>query len=221
MKMKVMLGLVAVSLLASCGLFKTTVQLPDTRANANRPVGGGALGIDSKGIPLSLSRTGLVAQVVVITNTVSGTFADPTEQNVKDAFTRVSQWGATQDMPTAMLSGTQCPNVINITNAAFSVTISDSANQPGVTFSATIPAIVFTAITAGSCEYNATIGGSLASISYVLEGEKLAKLKTILSNDIQNTAVLTSSFTNDSAVAGRTLEIKFGGSSSYVVAVVF
>ena len=72
MKMKVMLGLAAVSLLASCGLIKTPqLVLQDTKATVTpgSGVGGGALGIDGgKGAPMDLSKGNLVLSMSFVQN---------------------------------------------------------------------------------------------------------------------------------------------------------
>ncbi len=226
MKMKVMLGLVAVSLLASCGLIKTPpIVLQDTTKTPNPTVGGGALGIDSKGSPLDLSKGGIALQGtkngVVI---ASGTFADVTDQQVKDNIARLSEWGYTQTMPTATLSGANCPASFAMTSVSFTATLSDAGGTAGATRSASattsVASINFAAQSTGSCTYNATVNGAAAAISGILLGTELATLGQIIINGGPNAASLTGTYTTPDALAGRTLTINFGGSSSYVIATI-
>jgi hypothetical protein len=226
MKMKVMLGLAAVSLLASCGLIKTPpIVLQDTTKTPNPTVGGGALGIDGKGAPLDLSRGGITLQGtktgVVI---ASGTFADVTDTQVTNNITRLTEWGYTQTMPTATLSGANCPASFAMTNVSFTATLSDAGGTGGVTRSAaattSVPLVSFAAQSAGSCTYNATVSGAAAAITGVLLGTDLTTLGQIITTGGANTASLTGTYTTPDTVAGRTLTINFGGSSSYVIATI-
>ena len=226
MKMKVMLGLAAVSLLASCGLIKTPpIVLQDTTKTPNPTVGGGALGIDGKGAPLDLSKGGIALQGtktgVVI---ASGSFADATDQQVKDNISRLAEWGYTQTMPTATLSGTNCPASFAMTNVSFTATLSDAGGTAGATRSASattgVASISFAAQSAGSCTYNATVNGAAAAITGILIGADLTTLGQIITTGGANTASLTGTYTTPDTVANRTLTINFGGSSSYVIATI-
>ncbi len=227
MKTNMMLGLVAISLLASCGILKTPpISLQDTKATVTpgSGVGGGALGIDGgKTSPLALSRGGLTVQGVnPVTQVASGTFADLTQADLLSNLSKLSEWGATQNMPTATLSavsGTACPASFNVTDISFTVKISDPANTTGVSKTVVIPQIGFAATAAGSCTYNASIGAAVAAISLSISGTDLVTFGTIITSGGLNTVTLNAGYTtNDPAVSGRNLVVNFGGSSSYIIA---
>jgi hypothetical protein len=229
MKTKLMLGLAAVSLLASCGLIKTQeIKLQDTTASVmpGSQVGGGALGIDGgKGAPLDLSKGGLVLQGTQSNVTVAtGSFADVTNTDLISNLQRLSEWGATQTMPTASLSGTDCANIASfgVTGISFTLKISDPANTTGVTQSVNVPNLNFTRV-GTTCNYNATFAttGSPAAIAIKIAGQALATFGSIITSGGLNTVTLTSSYTtSDTNLTGRNLVVNFGGSSSYIIATV-
>ncbi|MFN3266760.1 MAG: hypothetical protein ACK41E_07970 [Deinococcales bacterium] len=226
MKVNYMLGLVAVSLLASCGLVKTTIPIGTDTRKAVVPgsgVGGGALGIDGKGAPLDLSKGNLLTQGVN-TNKVlaSGNLPDITDQTIRNNISRLSEWGFSQDAPSAVLSGTDCPASFSATDTSFTATISDTLGQTARTASATIPVgtIVFAAKTANSCEYNVTVNNAPLVLLSVLSNNQIKTLGEILTSGSTNTGELKGSFTVPASVEGRTLTIQLGGSSSYVVVTV-
>jgi hypothetical protein len=233
MKAKLMLGLAGVALLASCGLIKTppiTIQDTTKTVTPGSGSGGGALGIDGKGAPLSLVNKALVLQAANTNITISsGTFEDVTDQQVRDNVARLAEWGFTQTMPQASLSGANCPASFSITGtasatspASFTATISDSLNGTARSASTTVNVgpIVFTAVSNGSCDYNATVAGLAATLSGVLTGADLATLGAIITTGGTNTGTLKGTFNVPASVEGRTLTLKFGGSSSYVVATI-
>jgi hypothetical protein len=224
MKTNMMLSLVAISLLASCGQIKTPpISLQDTKATVTpgSGVGGGALGIDGgKGAPLSLSRGGLTVQGVnPVTQVASGSFADLTQPDLLNNLSKLAEWGATQNMPTATLSGTACPASFNVTDISFTVKVTDPANTTGVSKTVVIPQIGLAATAAGSCEYNASIGAAVAAVNVSISGADLTTFGTIITSGGLNTVTLNAGYTtNDPAVTGRTLVVNFGGSSSYIIA---
>jgi hypothetical protein len=229
MKVKLMLGLAAVSLLASCGLIKTPqIVLQDTTKTVTpgSEVGGGAFGIDGgKGAPLDLSKGGLVLQGVQTNKPIaSGTFADLTNSDLLSNLQRLSEWGATQTMPTASLSGTDCANIpsFSVTGISFTLKISDPANTAGVSQTVTVPNLNFTRI-GTTCNYNATAAttGSPAAIAITIAGQALSTFGTIITSGGLNTAALTASYsTSDTNLNGRNLTVNFGGSTSYIIATV-
>jgi hypothetical protein len=229
MKTKLMLGLAAVSLLASCGLIKTPeIKLQDTTASVTpgSQVGGGALGIDGgKGAPLDLSKGGLVLQGAQTNVPVaSGTFADVTNSDLLSNLAKLSEWGATQTMPTATLSGTDCANIatFSVTGISFTLKVTDPANSTGVSQTINVPNLNFTRVGA-TCNYNATLTttGSPAAIAIKIAGQALVTFGNIITSGGLNTVTLTSSYTtSDTNLTGRNLVVNFGGSSSYIIATV-
>jgi hypothetical protein len=229
MKTKLMLGLAAVSLLASCGLIKTPqIVLQDTTKTVTpgSAVGGGALGIDGgKGAPLDLSKGGLVLQGTKTNVTIaSGSFADLTNNDLISNLQRLSEWGATQTMPTATLSGTDCANIatFSVTGISFTLKIADPANTTGVSQTVNVPNLNFTRI-GTTCDYNATFAttGSPAAIAVSIAGQSLTTFGTIITSGGLNTVTLSGSYsTSDTNLTGRNLVVNFGGSSSYIVATI-
>ena len=221
---KLMLGLVAVSLLASCGAIKTTVSLQDSKGTVTpgNNVGGGAIGIDGKGAPLSLSKGGLVLQAVNTDRPIaSGDFGDTTDAQVVANIGRLAEWGFSQDAPKAVLSGVACPDTFDLTGVSFTTTISDTSPAPVAPRSVSITtspiSMSFKATSTGVCTYDAKIGGAVAAIGGLLAGEQLITLGKIITTGSINKGSLTGTFTAPTSVEGRTLTINFGGSSSYAI----
>jgi hypothetical protein len=204
MKTKLMLGLAAVSLLASCGLIKTPqIVLQDTTKTVTpgSQVGGGALGIDGgKGAPHDVTNTEL-------TNNLA----------------RLDEWGASQDIPSATLSGTDCSNIpsFTVTGISFMVTVTDAANSIGVTQAASSPDLIFTRGT--GCNYTSeTVTKSKAVIALAIKGAALSTFSSIIAQGGVNTATVKASYTtSDANLTGRSMVVNFGGSTSYIVANIF
>jgi hypothetical protein len=235
MKVKLMLGLAAVSLLASCGLIKTPpIELQNTKANVPNPGGGvvgtgGALGIDGgKGAPLDLSKGGLVLQGLNTDKPVFSTQGDDsTSKELADNITRLVEWGFSQDVPTADLSGTDCPPSFTVTQNSFTLTVSDnpSSGPRSVSKTVVLPDLTFTLKTnsANPCVYEITNAGGKFALVGKFDGAELASFGKILLKDGVNTPnsfAVKATFNSPALVSTRTLSFNFGGSSSYIIATV-
>lgn len=231
MKMKFMLGLAAVSLLASCGGIKTDKIAIGTDTTgtvvAGSGVGGGALGIDGKGAPLSLSKDRILVQGVNSNVTIaSGTFPDDTTPDTVNNISRLAEWGATQTMPLATLTpkqGGDCPANFSLSAVSFTLKVTDPANTTGV--SATVgPFDLNFAKKATACDYDVTIANisGPAAISFVLAAQKATDFGKILTSGGTNTVTLTGTYTSDANISGpgASLQMKFGGSKQYIVATI-
>jgi hypothetical protein len=234
MKIKVMLGLAAVSLLASCGAIKTPqIELQNSKATvtpgSNGNGSGGALGIDGgKGAPLSLSKGGLVLQGTQTNKAIisNATFNDSSSKDLIDNLSKLAEWGFSQDMPTADLTGVaNCPDTFSMTNASFTVVISDAPTSGARSVSKTVAVPTLTFTKATGCNYNATIAGGKAALASAISGTDLVTFGQIITQvapnpNTVNTVNLTGTYTTDDTVAGGSLVINFGGSSSYVIATI-
>jgi hypothetical protein len=231
MKMKVMLGLAAVSLLASCGNIKTdkiAIGTDTTKSVvAGSNVGGGALGIDGKGAPLSLSKDRVLVQGLNENKVLAdGTFEDDKTPDTVNNIGRLSEWGATQVMPLATLTpktGGTCPASFALSAVSFTLKITDPSNTTGV--SATVGPVNLNFTQKGTtCDYDVTIPKITgpAALSFVLAAQKAKDFGTILTTGGLNTVALTATYTSEADVSGEgaSLQIKFGGSSAYIIATI-
>ncbi len=227
MKTKVMLGLAAVSLLASCGLIKTpqiAIGTDTTKSVvAGSGVGGGALGIDGKGAPLDLSKDRILLQGVNTNVAIAGgTFADDTSPDTLANIGRLDEWSATQTMPLATLAPgvlKSCPASFQLTSVAFTLKITDPANTTGVSHTVSFTAVDFTQ-KGTTCDYDIKVNGQEAFVQFVLAAQQAKAFGTILTSGGVNTAALTGTYTAPASVETGKLTIKFGGSKAYIVATV-
>ncbi len=225
MKTKLMLGLAAVSLLASCGLIKTpqiAIGADTTKSVvAGSGVGGGALGIDGKGAPLDLSKDRIVLQGVNSNVLIAdGTFADDTSADTQANIGRLAEWGATQTMPLATLAPgltKSCPASFQLTSVSFVLTIKDPTNTTGVSHTVSFSAVDFKQ-KGTTCDYDITVNGQEAFVQFVLASQKATDFGKILTSGGINTAALTGNYTAPASVETGKLTIKFGGSKAYIVA---
>jgi hypothetical protein len=236
MKAKLMLGLAAVALLASCGLIKTPpIVLQDTKASVTNPGGGivgtgGALGVDGgKGSPMDLSKGGLVLQGLNTDKPVlSAQGDDSTSKELADNISRLAEWGFSQDVPTADLSGTACPESFIVTQNSFTLTVSDNpaSGLRSVSKTFVLPDLTFKLKegSASPCVYEITNAGGKFALVGSLGGGDLANFGRILLKDgatnTPNTFDVRATYNSPASVSGRKLTFNFGGSSSYVIATI-
>ncbi len=187
---KLFIGLAAVSLLVSCGLIKSPpIQLvnKERAVGQNIGAGGGALGIDGKGRPISLVQSGLTVQAVQPSmQSFIGTFEDSIiSADAKQYLDRLDTWGASQDIgfkdaaiADAVLvaaAGKTCPSSFELSNLTASllltsdaglVSAADPLNYVPVTSATTViqdfavtGTAEFTEISGKPCEYKVKVKG--------------------------------------------------------------
>jgi hypothetical protein len=234
MKTKLMLGLAAVSLLASCGLIKTPeIELNNTLQDTNLvdPTGtvigsGGALGIDGgKGAPLDLSRGGLTMQGANVDKPIfTKQGNDSTDAQLAANIARLFKWGVKQRIPKAELSGTNCPETFSITGNSFTLTVSDNpASGPrAVSQKVSVSDLTFKSRTASPCIYDVkATDGKVFDLDLVLaeaDTKAFGKILLLDGTNTPNTFELKATYTSPDTVSNRQLTLFFGGSRSFIIA---
>jgi hypothetical protein len=249
---KLMIGMAAISMLVSCGLTKTP---PIELVSKERPVkqgdgaGGGALGIDGKGRPISLATPRLGVQAVSATSQFAiGTFEDSIVSNdAKQYLDRLDTWGASQDIgfkdatiADAVLApnvSVPCPSSFELSGLSATLLLTDdvgvsTSQDPSyvpvsgslsVEQTFAVPGIVeFTAMSGKPCEYKMRIKGDNSG--------KKPELNISLGSDklgsLKN--ILKDGKSNyariklsyDNAIVRGDLTVYFGASSAYVIGIV-
>jgi hypothetical protein len=222
MNVKMLIGLGAVSLLASCGLFSVPIDVVPRDGVVTQ--NGGALGLEGKGAPLSLSRGGLTVQAQFDKVIDTGTFGDIKDQRVKDNIGLLKKWGASQDIDTVTLAGLASCSTTGYTFSNISATVkmfntgaptdfaTKTVNYPSVTLKPTSPDT--------PCVYNLLLSTDKKwVVDIVLEEPELSKFKKIAVEGGDNSAEISLKFEypDELKVTNATATFNFGDSGSYVV----
>jgi hypothetical protein len=218
--MKKVLGAVAVAAaLAACGILKTTINYADGSAGKDDPVG-------LKGRPLTVSLLSKGAPQLQKTLTdqpfggANATFGDIDISQVP-AGVSLSEWGFSVPLTIpaagAALSGTDCPSSIAITGASASLTVKNQSGGAGVPIGVTFSPNAMT-LTESSTDCVYTAPAQPLVLTAKIAGADLSNALAIITTGGTNQVDGKFSLTYDDALAGRTLNLAFGGGTGYVIA---